>query len=688
MEFFLEINTEEMPSSHIISGISQLRDKLEEILHSSSISFSRIKNYGTCRRLVIVGNFAPEQKDRVEDIIGPPRAAAFDENGVARPAAAGFARKHGLSVEKLVVLKTDKGEYVGARKIIKGAPTEDILREGLPKIIASLSFPKMMRWGESPLKFSRPIQNILCIFGEKPLLFRVGEISSSDFTTGHKIFSPKKVKPASFSEYRKTLADLDVIIDPDKRKRMILRQAEKKLMSLGAQIYPDDELLDKLSFDVESPYVILGSFPEEYLKLPLEVLSTAMKEGQNLFSVVKGKKQLPYFIGVADVPDDSKSLIREGNERVLKARLEDARFFWEQDLRIKLRKRAEGLDRVIYQEKLGSYDDKAQRLKKIGVYLANKLEAKGEKKSVADAAELCKADLLTEMVREFPTLQGQMGGLYAKEEGYLMGVWRAIYEHYQPLSMDDAVPSSFSGALLSVADKLDSIVGAVGVGMEVSGSKDPFGLRRNAQGICKIILEKKIDIDFSRLVDKVIAIYGEAFEQNKRDIKNRCFTFFKGRLQHIFESQGFRYDLVNAALSPGIDNIYYTYLRLKALDSLKESAHFEPMILIAKRVNNILRDQTQKFKVNSELLFEKEERELYTTFSIIRENALEMIARGDFTKAQRMAFRIRSSINSFFDNVLVMVDDRRLKRNRLALLQAISKLLNEIADYSQIVISD
>jgi glycyl-tRNA synthetase beta chain len=688
MEFLLEIMTEEMPLSHIKSGLSQLEDKLKESLRSSGITFSRINSYGTCRRLVVVGNFAPEQTDRVEDIIGPPKTAAFDENDVPKPAAVGFAKKHGLSVAKLVVLKTKRGEYVGARKITKGASTEDILKESLPKIISSLSFPKMMRWGNSSLRFSRPIQNILCILGKKPLSFRVGEVLSSDFTTGHKIFSPRKIRATNFSEYRKALAENHVIVDQKRRKQMILRQTEKKLIPLDAQIYPDDELLEKLSFDVESPHVILGQFPEEYLKLPLDVLSTAMKEGQNLFSVVKRRKQLPNFIGVADVPRDSKALIRTGNQRVLKARLDDAKFFWNQDLKITLRKRADKLDRVIYQEKLGSYEDKTQRLKKIVVYLVHKLETKGEKKPMAEAAELCKVDLLTEMVREFPTLQGKIGGLYAREEGYLANVWKAIYEHYQPMSMDDAVPSSFNGAILSIADKLDSIVGAIGMGMEVSGSKDPFGLRRNAQGICKTILEKKIDLAFSRLVDKVIAVYGGIFEKEKENIKKRCFEFFKGRLQHIFESQGFRYDLVNAAISPGIDNIYYTYLRLKALDSLKESAHFEPMILIAKRVNNILRDQSQIYKINSELLFEKEERELYTIFTIVQDNALNMIAQGDFTKAQRMVFRIRSSIDTFFDHVLVMVDDTRLKRNRLALLQAISKLLNEIADYSQIVVSD
>lgn len=688
MEFLLEIGTEEMPSSHIQSGLSQLKQKLEEALRSSNITFSRMRSYGTCRRLVVVGNFAIEQKDRVEEIIGPPKTAAFDEEGTPKPAAVGFANKHGLSVDQLVVLKKDRGEYAGARKIIKGAPTADILVEILPKIISSLSFPKMMRWGESALRFSRPIQNVLCIFGEKPLIFRVGEVTSSNFTTGHKIFSPRKIRPKTFSEYRKELAANHVVVEQEKRKLMILKQAEKRLQPLGASIYPDEELLDKLSFDVESPHVILGQFPEEYLQLPLEVLSTAMKAGQNLFSVVKGKKQLSYFIGVADVPEDSKALIRTGNERVLKARLEDAKFFWEQDLKVGLQRRAEELDRVIYQEKLGSYEDKTQRLKKIAVYLTDKLEVSGEKRSIGEAAELCKVDLLTEMVREFPSLQGQVGGLYAREERYPANVWKAIYEHYQPLSMDCAVPSSLNGAILSLGDKLDSIVGAIGIGMEISGSRDPFGLRRNAQGICKIILEKKISLSFDRFLDKAIAVYGEIFEKDKKSIKERCLEFFKGRLQYIFENQGFRYDLVNAAISPGIENIYYTYLRLKALDSLKESAHFEPMILIAKRVNNILRDQPQKYKINSELLFEKEERELHTTFTIIRENTVEMLAQGDFTKAQRMIFRIRSSINTFFDHVLVMTDDKRLRRNRLALLQAISQLLNEIADYSQIVVSD
>ncbi|MBN1224637.1 MAG: glycine--tRNA ligase subunit beta [Candidatus Aminicenantes bacterium] len=685
MEFLLEINTEEMPAAHIKAALQQLSQKIGEGLAASNVSSSQIKTYGTSRRLVVVGSFAQEQKDRVEDIIGPPKTVAFNEDGDPTPAAFGFAKKNGVSIQNLVVIKTGKGDYMGVRKIVKGMPTQDILVRLLPHAISSLTFPKMMRWGENTLRFSRPIKTIFCMFAEKPLIFSLGGISSCAYTTGHKIFSPSRITAKNFSEYRKMLANSYVLVDQDNRKQAILKQIDDKLAPLDAQVLPDMQLLEKLTYDVEFPYVFVGQFPDEYLKLPIEVLSTAMREGQNLFSVVKGKKQLPYFVGVADVPEDKKTLIQKGNERVLKARLEDAKFFWEQDLKVKLSRRFNDLEHVVYQEKLGSYKDKAQRLKRVVAYLSNRLDEKKQKKQAVEAAELCKVDLLTDMVREFSSLQGRMGGLYVKEAGYPAEIWKAVYEHYQPMSMEDDIPSSFNGALLSIADKLDSIVGAMGMGVEVSGSKDPFGLRRNAQGVCRIILEKKLSFSFFRLLDKVLQSFGEIFVESKVGIKNQCVEFFRGRLQYIFENQGFRYDLVNAAIAPGIENIYFAGLRLNALDNLKESAQFEPMILIAKRVNNILREQPP-YRINSAFFHEKQERELYTTFSIIRDNVQSMISGGNFANAQRMLFRIKSSIHSFFDHVLVMDKDRRIRRNRLALLQAIQRLLMQIADYSQIVI--
>jgi glycyl-tRNA synthetase beta chain len=687
MEFLLEINTEEMPPLHVKNALSQIKEKLEAELIAQDIDVVQIKIYGTCCRLIVVGGFVPRQKNRKEEIVGPPKAVAYRADGSPSPAAIGFARAQGVKVSELKVIKTERGEYLGFSQIEKGKPTGEILSEILPQIVSSLSFPKTMRWGENSFRFSRPIKNILCLFGGKALSFSIAGKHACDSTSGHKIFFPKKIKIKSFSQFRESLRKMKVIIDPERRKNMILSQIERKLAPLKAQLYPDDELLEQLTYDVEHPRVLLGSFPEEYLELPLEVLSTAMREGQKLFSVVKGKKQLPYFLGVSDGFQDPKSLIRKGNERVLKARLEDARFFWEQDRKISIKNRANGLSRILFQEKLGSYGDKTQRLKKIAAYLADKIENREVKNQVIQAAELAKVDLLTEMVREFPSLQGKIGGLYAREERYTAPVWKAIYEHYQPISLSDESPLTITGAILSIADRLDSIIGALGMGIQVSGSKDPFGLRRNAQGICKIILDKKLSFPISRLFDKVLNVYGERLEKSKDEIKTYCLDFFKNRLQYIFENQGYRYDLVNAAVSAGIDNIYFSYLRLKALDSLKDSPQFEPLILISKRVNNILRDQPpSKYKVNPEILVEKEEKELYETFSIIKSNVLPLISKGDYSQSQRIVFRIRSTLNKFFDHVLVMAEDKRLRRNRMALLQDISKLLSKVADYSQIVI--
>lgn len=685
MEFLLEINTEEMPSSHIKSGLAQLEEKLAAELEVSHLAVNSLEAYGTCRRLVVVGDFARRQEDKEEVVVGPPKAVAFSADGLPTAAAKGFARAQNVEVENLEVVQTAKGEYLGLKKVIKGKPAQEILTTVLPAIIASLSFPKMMRWGLENFRFSRPIKNILCLFGGEILPFSISQVNSADFTTGHKIHSPLKFRVKSFSEYKALLKKSKVIIAEEERKKLILAQIEKKLLPLKAKLYPDAELLDKLTHDIEYPYVFLGSFPQPYLKLPLEVLSVAMREGQKLFSVVQDGKQLPYFLGVADASRDPKSLIRRGNERVLKARLEDARFFWEQDLKIPLGQRASGLRRVVFQEKLGSYDAKTARLKIIAGYLCDKLDEKKLKKNAVQAAELCKVDLLTEMVREFPSLQGKVGGLYAKAEGYPAAVSQAISEHYQPVNLEDQSPASFVGALLSIADKLDSIVGVLGIGIQVSGSSDPFGLRRNANGVCKVILDRKLVFSLGHLLEKVISAYEATLERPKKEIIETCLAFFEQRLRYLYETQGYRYDLINAALAVGLDNVYYSSLRLKALDSLKKSPHFEPLILMAKRVNNIIRG-LPPYKVNADLFAEKEERELCSTFSIIKQNVLPLITAGDFTKAQNIIFKMQAPLTAFFDRVLVMAEDKKTRQNRLALLQEISELLLHAADYSQVVV--
>jgi len=685
MEFLLEINVEEMPLAHVRTAMEDLAAKLAKDLAAAKISHDGLRRFSTTRRLILTGDLASGQADRDEFVTGPPKAAAYAADGSPTPAALGFARSKGVDVSELRVVTTEKGEYVGVRKAVKGRATAEILAESIPSAIASLSFPKMMRWGTGTLRFSRPIRGLLCLLGGEVVPFSLDGLVSGNRTTGHKLHAPEALEIRSFAEYKDRLRERFVIIDAEERKASILRQISALVEPLKAEMYPDPELLDKLGNDVESPFVVMGSFPESFLHLPLEVLSTAMREGQKLFSVVRAGKQLPLFLGVADVVGDPKGFIRSGNERVLKARLADARFFWEQDIKAGLEKRAPKLKQVLFQEKLGSYDDKAARLEKIAAYLCGKIEACKTGKEIGAAASLCKVDLVTDMVREFPGLQGTMGGLYAEAEGFPPAVVRAISQHYLPVSVDDPAPASLEGAILSLADKLDSIVGVVGIGIQTTGSSDPFGLRRNAQGVCKILLDKKIGLSFDRLVEKVVAVYGDKLKRPKAEILEQLREFFAGRLRYLLEREGIRYDLINAALGAGLDDLYAVALRARALDALKAGLQFEPLILMAKRVNNILAGQAAG-AVNPNHFVEKAERELYATFAIIKENLGPMVAKGDYLQAQKIVFRLQPVLNAFFDKVMVMAEEPKLRKNRLALLATIRKTLLQIADYAQVVV--
>jgi len=685
MEFLLEIMTEELPSSHVKSALVQLEEKFGQEFQVAGIGVKSLKTMGTCRRLVVLADLEAGQADEEEIITGPPKHLGLLPDGNFSPAAVGFARSQGIALEKLEAIKTQKGEYLGFKRLKKGRPTEEIIAEKLPLIVGSLSFPKNMRWGEKNFRFSRPIKNLLCLFNGRVVPIEFEGLSSSNRTYGHFIHAPVEINVNGFADYQQSLKEKFVLVDPQERKQSIFRQFQEKMSGINAQAYPDEDLLERLIWTVEQPLVIMGNFPQNYLELPIEILSTAMREGQKLFSVVRGKKQLPCFLGIADAPADPKNFIASGNERVLRARLEDARFFWENDLKIPLNRRVNHLKKVVFQEKLGSYGDKIERLQKLVTYLADRVDLKSEKRNLIEAARICKADLLTEMVREFPELQGKVGGLYSRKQGDSETVSQAIYEHYLPQSLEDPVPESAAGAVLSIADKLDTIVGVFGVGYNISGSSDPFGLRRSAHGVCKIIMEKKFHISLSRSLDKAISLVKSKLTVPEDRLKDICLEFFENRLRFIFEKKGYRYDLINAALAPGIDFLDHAETRIKALNDLKQSKNFEQFILMAKRVQNILKN-IPKGRLNSALLKEKEEKELYSALKIIQKNAEGMLAKGDFAGAQKIVFRLQSPLNNFFDRVLVMTEDRKIRNNRLALLAQVQSLIRQIADYSLIVI--
>ena len=391
-EFLLEVNTEEMPSSHVKAGLAQLKEKIGAGLAARRVAVGEIEAMGSSRRLVVRGKFAARQEDTEETVIGPPKAAAFGPDGAPAAAARGFAKSQGVEVGALRVIETPRGLYVGVTKKVAGVPTDEILAGMLPGIIISLAFPKMMKWGESSLKFSRPIKNILGVFGRRPLVFSVNGLEAADRTSGHRLHAPRKfrirrtAKETLFEAYVRQLRERLVILRAEERKRIILEQAGERLAGFGAFLYPDDELLDKLSHDVEWPHVIQGGFPAEYLDLPIEVLSMAMREGQKLFSVVKDGRQLPLFIGITDTPGDPKSLICRGNERVLRARLEDARFFWQNDRKTALAERRAGLADVVFQQRLGSYADKAERLEALVGRLCEDLGLDAMKPEAVSAA--------------------------------------------------------------------------------------------------------------------------------------------------------------------------------------------------------------------------------------------------------------------------------------------------------------
>ncbi len=686
MEFLLEIMTEELPSSHVKSALAQLEEKFSEEMRNSGLETSELRAIGTCRRLVLVADLGERQPDQEEIVTGPPRTAGLAPDGSFTQAALGFARSQGISVDNLQVLTTARGEYLGFKRLKKGKSTPEILEEKLPALIAALSFPKTMRWSDKSFRFSRPIKGLLCLFGGQIVRVSLEGLVASSQTYGHFIHRPQELSVHSYQEYYQALKDNLVLVDPAERKEKILDGFQKKLSSLKAQVYPDDRLLERLLWNIECPLVIMGSFPESYLSLPLEVLSTAMREGQQLFSVVRGKKQLPYFLGIADAPADPKGYILAGNERVLKARLEDARFFWENDLKVSLAERADQLSAVIFQEKLGSYADKVARVEELVSYIADRLNLRNIKKDLLEAARLSKADLLTEMVREFPELQGKIGGIYAQRQGWSETASRAIYEHYLPVSWEDPIPDSTGGAILSLADKLDTIVGIIGTGYAISGSSDPYGLRRNALGVVRIILDKKFHLSLYRLVDKSISLLQKKLTLPAEQVKTACLELMAGRVRFIFEKRGYSYDLITAALAPGLDYLDFTEARIKALNSLKSSKNFEQFILMVKRVKNILKE-APKSRLDPARLSEKEEKELYSALNIIKKNAEEMMVRGDFAGAQKIIFRLQAPLNNFFDRVLVMAEDKKIRNNRLALLSQVQSLIDQLADYSQIVVT-
>jgi glycyl-tRNA synthetase beta chain len=671
LPLLLEIGTEEIPDWMIQPALNHLQSLFQELLEQNRLSAGSIRTDATPRRLVLRADGLPErQQDSEELVSGPPKAAAF-KDGQPTGAATGFARKMGVEVADLRIQETPRGEYLCYLRKTAGRPTRDILAERLPEIILKIYFPKTMYWtGKGGPRFIRPIRWLVAELGGEVVPFEVAGVQSGDRTNGHRLLGEQGI-PVISEDYEQILRNNFVLVSAVERNRKIENEIGALLHGTSLKAKPDPALLDTLVYITEYPTPILGGFDPEFLKLPEEVLVTVMRHHQKYFSVEDGEGGLaPRFIAVMNTNADPEGLVRHGNERVLRARFNDAKFFWDFDQQKKLADRVPDLAHVTFQAKLGSYLDKTKRVVKLSRRLAKLAKVDGT--AAERAALLSKCDLTTEMVKELTELQGVMGGLYARAQGEPEEVWRAIYEHYKPAGMEDSIPSTPAGRIVALADKLDTLQGCFRVGLIPSGSRDPFALRRAAQGVVKILVEGKLALPLPKLIGKDQALA----------------EFFLDRIKYYFKDvRGFRYDEVNAVLAASCGDLTDVESRLEAIQAVRPTENFEPLAASFKRIKNILRQAefTGGGALDAALLESGPEADLYTAFQALRKRVNRFRKKKEYRAALEAIASLRPQVDLFFDKVLVNAPDPQIRQNRLTLLHNLLSEFSAIADFSEIV---
>ncbi len=677
-KFLFELGLEEVPADMIEPAGAQLRKAVEALFEENQLTTEGLDIYAAPRRLAFLATGLPDrQPSREEVLLGPPASVAF-RDGAPAAAAQGFARKMQVAVEELQIIATEKGEYVALKRTLEGRETPDILASALPEIIASISWPKNMYWQESRFRFVRPIRWLVALWNKQTVPVKFEGLTAGAATRGHRFLGHGDVPLKSAGEYLERLRENYVLAEVEERRTKILRELERETPK-GLKVISDPELLYLVCYLNEYPAVLRGTFNSEFLAIPQEVLITVMRHHQKYFSVADEKGNLqPHFLTVLNTSGDPEGKIRKGHEKVLRARLEDAAFFWSTDLKTPLLERLPLLDHVLFQEKLGSYRVKTERVRRLCALLSSD-------KDLEIAASLSKCDLPSDMVREFGELQGVMGGLYAREEKYPESVWRAVYEQYRPTSLEEPSPSTKTGALLALADKLDSVVGCFAAGIVPTGSSDPFALRRHAQGLVKILFDHRLDqYSLPGLIEAARSVLKDQIPVPEQVVAD-VLAFLTGRVRFIFQEQGVPFGVLNAVLAPGVAGVYQTFLKAQALMKMHGEADFEALAVAFKRIKNILAKQEIAFAAVSESdLEDPAEAELYRTFQQIQPAVSEAAQAGDYLTALRKIATLRGSVDRLFDAVMVLTEDSRLRNNRLRLLFEISDMFLKIADISEI----
>jgi len=691
-DFLLEIGVEELPARFLDPALTQLHKLTGQVLQDNRLGHGEITTCGTPRRITVFIRAVEEnQQSLMQEVKGPAVKVAFNSAGEPTRAALGFAKSNGVGVTELVRKSVGPVEYVFAIKQAAGRPAAEVLEELIPALIGGLHFPKPMRWGDLDMRFARPIRWLLCLFGNDVLPINLAGLQANRYTYGHRFLSGGQLVVGEAGEYFEVMRGAHVLVEVNERRDIIRQQIIEVAAREGGQVEIDTGLLDEVTNIVEYPTALCGSFDKDYLQMPEEVLITPMREHQRYFPVRDADgRLLSRFVAVSNSGSDQESIniIRAGNEKVLRARLSDAAFFWQEDLKTKLADRVEGLKKVVFQESLGTVYEKVQRVIALADLVANRLGAGlQDKGDTARAAYLAKSDLLTNMVYEFPELQGIMGREYALRQDESPAVARAIYEHYLPRFAGDELPETLPGQVLSIADKTDTIVGCYGLGIMPTGSQDPYALRRQALGICNIILDGELVLSLKEIIAQAYKGYAGRVQMklSLEQVAAELEEFFRQRLRGLFIDRGLSYDTVDAVLAAGIDDLSCTWLRGQALEKFRSDPAFDALLTAFSRAHNLAKKVTGDL-VEPALFDSVAERELYQAFQSVSVSASASINNRSYGVALSLIAELQKPVDRFFGDVMVMVEDERVRDNRLALLKKIADFISSIADLSKIVI--
>jgi glycyl-tRNA synthetase beta chain len=686
--YLLEIGTEEIPARVVGDALLQLKNNCIKILNENQITYETIEVYSTPRRLsLIINGLNNNTENLVETVKGPSKKISYDKDGNPTKALLGFMRGQNVELSDTSIQDFNGEEYVYAKVVKQEKAIEEVLNKEMITLIKSINFPKSMKWGGKNLKFARPIRWIVSLLDSEVVHFNLEGIESSNITKGHRFLGSQHILIEDVTDYKNLLRENFVILDGEERKEIIKYGSEKLAKEKGGNLHIDNELLDEVTNILEYPTPMIGRIKVEYLKLPPAIIITPMKEHLRFFPVFDDKNRLlPYFISIRNGNDEYTDIVIKGNEKVLGARLEDAKFFYEDDISKPLEDYVEKLKTITFQERLGSLYDKTNRIVKLSEKIGEYLEVGEEtSKNIGRAGFLSKADLVTKIVSEFTELQGKMGKEYALISGENEIVSLAICEQYLPRFSGDELPSTTAGAILSIGDKLDSIAGLFAIGIQPTGSQDPFALRRAALGIINIILDKKLNLSLKELIDFALYIYveenGLAFDYDK--VKNEIMDFFVGRIRNMFSDLKIRYDIIDAVLSAESDDIYDMKIRANKLNEWLGKEDLHGILETFNRVSTLARDFNST-EVKRDLLSE-DEIELYDSYNNIELKVLGLIEKKEYDKALDLLSTLSDPISDYFEKVMVMVEDEELKNNRLALLRKIYNTMMMVGDLSKII---